>query len=141
MTRTFNPIRVHGNKSEHGHSSAVRGSTGRFQRTNRRMVILMFPNRASAGDLSNILAAMPNGTVVTGTHYNSEKSQYGLILSHWTFDPIEHGEKIPECRAVIDTEGVQFEVLNIDTYFFEPAKWQYIDARTWVRKIFDYFFN
>jgi hypothetical protein len=141
MSGAFNPLLVAKEKSRYRGNSALRGQEGRFQRNNRRMVILIFPSKSLANELGQILSCLPNGTVVSGTHYSSEKSQYGLILSHWSFDPIEHGAIITECRAIVGTNGVQFEVLDVDTDYFEIAKWQYIDTRSAIRKLFDYFFN
>lgn len=107
----------------------------------RRLIILIFRSHLTSGDLANALDLLPVGTVIVGTHYNSAKSQSGLILSHWFFDPVPHGQMLPEFSLSVDTgKGVWIESIDLEGRGTTP-EWAKADTRSWIRKLFDFFFN
>lgn len=108
----------------------------------RRLIILIFRSQLTSGDLARALELLPSGTAIVGTHYNSAKSQSGLILSHWFFDPVPHGQMLPEYTLAVDTtKGVWIENTIYGTGIKSTPEWARSDTRTAIRKLFDFFFN
>ena len=108
----------------------------------RRLIILIFKTHLTTGDLAKALELLPGGTVIVGTHYNSAKSQSGVILSHWFFDPVPQGQMLPEYTLAVDTvKGIWIEGTDSDTGKLVTPEWAKSDTRSAIRKLFDFFFN
>jgi hypothetical protein len=108
----------------------------------RRLILLIFNTQLTSGDLSKALNLLPSGAIITGTHYNSAKSQAGLIISHWFFDPVPYGQLLPEYTLFVDTtKGAWIESSAWGTGIVSIPEWVRSDTRSWIRKLFDFFFN